>query len=138
MNFDRKSALILVVALAISAALFWAGSSDRDRATPLEPDLPIVQVEMKATLDEFIEQFDKEPFVSLGVVHADVTERELIIGWDQRWMSLPRIYRREVIAKVGEPWARYLGGVTRIYAVPDGTELASYTAQAGVRLRELN
>lgn len=103
-----------------------------------EADLPIVQIEMKATLDEFIEQFEQEPFVSLGVIHVGVSERELIIGWDQRWMSLPRIYRREVIEKVGEPWARYLGGVTRIYAVPDGTELASYTAQAGVMLRELN
>ena len=138
MTFDRKSALILVTALAACAVLFWAGSSDSDTTMPPEPDLPIVYVEMKATLEEFVEQFRREPFVSLGVTHADVAERELIIGWDRHWMALPRIYRREITEKIGEPWARYLGGVTRIYAVPDGTELAGYTAEGGVMLRELN
>ena len=89
---------------------------------------------MKADLDQFIQQFHVEPFPSLGLVEAEAFERELILGWDNRWLSLPRIYRREVVEKIGRPWATYMGGVTMIYSVRDGTEIARYTADAGAEL----
>ncbi len=135
MNFDRKSSLILVAVLAILGAVFWNASNERDSGVPPERELPIVQVEMKPDLDQFIEQFRVEPFPSLGLIEAEVFERELIIGWDNRWLSLPQIYRREVLEKIGQPWAYYMGGVTVVYGVPDGSELARYTSEDGSELR---
>ena len=134
MNLGRRGAGILVPVLAVFAFIFWTVSSKPVSDTPSGPELPIVQVEMKADLDQFIQQFHVEPFPSLGLVEAEVFERELILGWDNRWLSLPRIYRREVVEKIGRPWATYMGGVTMIYSVPDGTEFARYTADAGAEL----
>ena len=134
MNFGRRGAGILVTVLAVFAFIFWTVSSKPLSDTPSRPELPIVQVEMKTDLDQFIQQFHAEPFPSLGLVEADAFERELILGWDNRWLSLPRIYRREVVEKIGRPWATYMGGVTLIYSVPDGTEIARYTADAGAEL----
>ncbi len=134
MNFGRRGAGIFVPVLAVFAFIFWTVSSKPVSDTPSGPELPIVQVEIKADLDQFIQQFHVEPFPSLGLVEAEAFERELILGWDNRWLSLPRIYRREVVEKIGRPWAYYMGGVTMIYSVPDGIEFARYTADAGAEL----
>lgn len=103
MNFGRRGAGILVTVLAVFAFLFWTVSSQPVSETPSRPELPIVQVEMKADLDQFIQLFPAEPLPSLGLVEAEAFERELILGWDNRWLSLPRIYRREVVEKIGRP-----------------------------------
>ena len=124
----------MVAVLAVAGAVFWAGSNEPQPDLREQPAFPIVAVEMKADLDQFIAQFEQEPFLSLGLVEVDAFEKELYLGWDRTWLTLPRLYRGELLEKIGQPWAFYLGGVTRVYAVPDGREIARYSAEEGAAL----
>ena len=124
----------MVTVLAVGGVFFWAGSSEPHPEPPEQPAFPVVEVEMKADLDQFIAQFEQEPFLSLGLVEVDAFERELYLGWDRTWLTLPRLYRRDLVEKIGRPWAFYLDGVTRVHAVPDGREIARYSAEEGVAL----
>jgi hypothetical protein len=134
MNLDRKGVGVLAATLALVGLIFWTSSGEPVSDAPSQPELPIVQVEMKADLEQFIQQLHVEPFPSLGLVKAEAVDRALLVGWDSRWLSLPGIYRRELVEKLGRPWAYYMGGTTVVYGVPDGAEIARYTAEDGAEL----
>lgn len=133
-RLDRKGVGVLAAILALVGLTFWPSSGESVSDAPSQPELPIAQVEMKADLEQFIQQFHIEPFPSLGLVEGEAVDRALLVGWDSRWLSLPGIYRRELVEKIGQPWAYYLGGTTVVYGVPDGAEIARYTAEAGGEL----
>lgn len=134
MKLDRNTVVLLVAVLAVVGLITWRVSSPAPvPARKAETSaLPVIQVEPKETIDLFLAQFEDETFTSIGLVRVEAVDRELILGWNKKWIELPEHYRRDTVKKIAEPWAMYFGGVTRIFAVPTGHELARYTPRRGV------
>lgn len=128
MRFDRNVVVLLIAVLVVVGALSWRISQTERSAPPdTAPSLPTLHVEPRESIDEFLAQFENDAFKSVGLVRADAFEDELVLGWNRKWTELPDHYRRETVSRIGAAWNLYYGGITRVYAVPNGAELARYS-----------
>ena len=137
MRLDRSNAVLIVAVLAVAGILTWRISQSPRQAPAPAPEagLPQIRLEPKETIDQFLAQLETDSFKSIGIEKAAAFDQELTLGWNRKWLELPEQYRRETVITIGRAWNLYYGGVTRVYAVPSGDELARYSPPPATRAR---